>query len=46
MRGIELGGRLEGSRRDRLLIAQALTNDLTLVSNEQAQDAYGVSRLW
>lgn len=31
---------------DRLLIAQALAEDITLVSNEALFDAYGVRRLW
>jgi PIN domain nuclease of toxin-antitoxin system len=31
---------------DRLLIAQALVEDMTLVSNERIFDATGVSRLW
>jgi PIN domain nuclease of toxin-antitoxin system len=31
---------------DRLLIAQALVEDMTLVSNERLFDATGVSRLW
>lgn len=31
---------------DRLLIAQALTENLTLISNEKLFDASGVSRLW
>jgi PIN domain nuclease of toxin-antitoxin system len=31
---------------DRLLIAQALLDDLTLVSNEAVFDGYGVVRLW
>ncbi len=31
---------------DRLLIAQALLENLTLVSNERGFDAFGVSRLW
>lgn len=31
---------------DRMLIAQARTDDLTLVSNEKAFDGFGVSRLW
>ncbi len=46
-------GRLAGSLSiphkdpfDRLLIAQALTEGMTLVSNEQAFDAFGVTRLW
>ena len=29
-----------------MLIAQALIEDLTLLSNEKAFDAYGVKRLW
>ena len=42
-------GLLPGPHRDpfdRLLIAQAITHDLALVSNERAFDAYGVRRLW
>ena len=42
-------GRLPGAHRDpfdRMLIAQAQLEDLTLVSNEDVFDAYGVSRLW
>ncbi len=31
---------------DRLLAAQALTDDLTLVSRDPKLDAYGVRRLW
>ena len=31
---------------DRMLIAQALTESLTLVSNERLFDRYGVTRLW
>jgi PIN domain nuclease of toxin-antitoxin system len=31
---------------DRMLIAQALVDDLTLISNEALFDAYGVKRLW
>ncbi len=31
---------------DRLLIAQALTDQLTLVSNETLFDSFGVDRLW
>jgi PIN domain nuclease of toxin-antitoxin system len=44
-----LAGRLPGPHRDpfdRLLVAQAITADLALVSNEAAFDAYGVRRLW
>lgn len=42
-------GRLAAAHRDpfdRLLMAQALTEDLTLVSNERLFDAFGVARLW
>ena len=42
-------GALPGPTRDpfdRMLVAQALTGDLTLVSNETVFDGYGVSRLW
>ncbi len=31
---------------DRMLIAQALSRDLVLVSNEATFDGYGISRLW
>jgi PIN domain nuclease of toxin-antitoxin system len=31
---------------DRMLIAQAMLDDLLLVSNERAFDASGVRRLW
>lgn len=31
---------------DRMLIAQALLEDMTLVSNETAFDAFGIRRLW
>lgn len=31
---------------DRLLIAQSLVEDMPLVSNETAFDAFGVTRLW
>jgi PIN domain nuclease of toxin-antitoxin system len=31
---------------DRILIAQALTDGMTIVSNERAFDSYGVARLW
>lgn len=42
-------GRLPGAHRDpfdRLLVAQAITADLALVSNEAGFDAHGVRRLW
>jgi PIN domain nuclease of toxin-antitoxin system len=45
----ELAGRLAGDHRDpfdRMLIAQALLRDLTLVSGDAAFDAFGVRRLW
>lgn len=45
----ERAGNLPGPHRDpfdRLLIAQAITGDLQLVSNEAVFDAYGVRRLW
>ena len=45
----ERAGRLPGAHRDpfdRMLIAQALTHDLTVVSIDSVFDRYGVSRLW
>jgi len=45
----ERAGALPGPHRDpfdRMLVAQAILEDLSLVSNEQAFDAYGVRRLW
>ena len=45
----ERAGRLPGLHRDpfdRVLIAQALVRDLTIVSVDQAFDGYGVHRLW
>jgi PIN domain nuclease of toxin-antitoxin system len=42
-------GELAGSHRDpfdRMLMAQALTDGLTLVSNDEVFDAYGVRRFW
>ena len=42
-------GRLPGDHRDpfdRMLIAQAQIEDLTLVTNERLFDQYGVTRLW
>ena len=45
----ERTGALGGPHRDpfdRMLIAQSLTDGLTLVSNERAFDRYGVARLW
>ena len=49
LRHASLAGRLAFPHKDpfdRLLIAQALTENLTLVSNERAFDATGVSRIW
>jgi PIN domain nuclease of toxin-antitoxin system len=45
----QVGGALPGLHRgpfDRMLIAQAMVENLVLVSNEQGFDAYGVGRLW
>jgi PIN domain nuclease of toxin-antitoxin system len=42
-------GLLAGPHRDpfdRMLIAQAIEENATLVSNDQALDAYGASRVW
>lgn len=42
-------GTLPGPHRDpfdRMLIAQAMLEDLVLVSNETAFDGYGAQRLW
>jgi PIN domain nuclease of toxin-antitoxin system len=42
-------GALVGDHRDpfdRMLIAQARSNDLILVSNETLFDAFGITRLW
>jgi PIN domain nuclease of toxin-antitoxin system len=45
----QAAGALPGPHRDpfdRMLIAQAMLENLVLVSNEQPFDAYGVARLW
>jgi PIN domain nuclease of toxin-antitoxin system len=45
----QVAGALPGPHRDpfdRMLIAQAMLDDLVLVSNETPFDAYGVRRLW
>ena len=45
----ERAGALPGPHRDpfdRMLIAQAMLDDLVLVSNDTAFDAYGTRRLW
>jgi PIN domain nuclease of toxin-antitoxin system len=49
VRHAQRAGNLVGHHQDpfdRMLIAQAMLEDLTLVSNERAFDAYGVRRLW
>jgi PIN domain nuclease of toxin-antitoxin system len=45
----DLAGSLVGAHRDpfdRMLIAQAINHELTLLSNETAFDAFGVTRVW
>ena len=45
----ERAGRLPGPHRDpfdRILIAQAVARDLSILSNDRAFDEYGVRRLW
>lgn len=45
----QVAGALPGPHRDpfdRVLIAQAMIENLVLVSNEQPFDFYGVARLW
>lgn len=45
----QLGGSLAGVHKDpfdRILIAQALIESMTLISNEKHFDAYGVARMW
>ena len=49
VRNGERAGRLPGSHRDpfdRLLIAQALTLDVPIVSIETLFDRYGIRRIW
>ena len=49
VRHAQRAGNLVGQHQDpfdRMLIAQAILDDLTLVSNERVFDAYGVQRLW
>lgn len=49
VRHSELAGRMPGRHRDpfdRMLAAQALIEDLTLVSRDAALDEFGVRRLW
>jgi len=45
----QLAGSLPGIHKDpfdRILIAQAIAADMTIVSNEELFGAYGVARLW
>jgi PIN domain nuclease of toxin-antitoxin system len=45
----QMAGALPGPHRDpfdRMLIAQAMLETLTLITNEKAFDHYGVARLW
>ncbi len=45
----QLAGALPGPHRDpfdRILVAQAIVENLVIVSNERPFDAYGVGRLW
>jgi len=45
----QVAGALPGPHRDpfdRMLIAQAMLDGLVVVSNEEAFDVYGVSRMW
>lgn len=45
----DLAGALLGAHRDpfdRMLIAQSLNHELSLVSNETAFDKFGVTRVW
>jgi PIN domain nuclease of toxin-antitoxin system len=45
----QMAGTLPGPHKDpfdRMLVAQAMADDMVLVSNEQRLDAYGVRRLW
>lgn len=49
MRHAQTAGSLPGPHRDpfdRMLMAQAMNDDMALVSNEIVFDAYGVRRLW
>lgn len=45
----QMGGSMAGSHKDpfdRMLIAQAMLENMTLISNETAFDTFGVTRLW
>lgn len=45
----QAAGSLPGPNRDpfdRMIVAQAMIEDLTIVSNEEQFDGYGVKRIW
>jgi PIN domain nuclease of toxin-antitoxin system len=49
VRHAQIAGTLPGPHRDpfdRMLIAQAMVDNLTLISNERAFDGYAASRMW
>lgn len=49
LRHARVAGALPGPHRDpfdRMLMAQAMLDGLTLISNEHAFDSYGVARMW
>jgi PIN domain nuclease of toxin-antitoxin system len=49
LRHAQVAGALPGHHRDpfdRMLVAQAMIENLTLASNEALLDAYGVRRVW
>ena len=48
-RHTRLAGQLKGNHKDpfdRLLVAQALLEDMTLVSKDEVLDSFGVRKLW
>lgn len=49
LREAQMAGRMDHPHRDpfdRLLIAQSLLNDMTIISNEKLFDSFGTTRLW
>ncbi len=49
LREAQMAGRMDHPHRDpfdRLLIAQSLLNDMTIISNEKLFDDFGVARIW
>jgi len=49
VRDAEHAGRLPGPHRDpfdRMLVAQAVSRGMALVSRDEAFDRYGVNRIW